>query len=125
MKVASAKIAGPGAGGLMGTDLAALRVERQAALAFFRDLGETEWETPIRATGWRVRDMVAHLGADCRGTCIPQAVRSLGTYSALESINNMHVNARRQWPVKRVVREFERRSGRLLRSPWLSWPPVE
>lgn len=106
----------------MADDLAELRVERHAALAFFPNLDETEWETPIRDTGWRVRDMVAHLGAGCRDTRIPRAVRLLGTDSTLESINNMHVDARRQWPVKRVVREFERRSGRLLRSPWLSWP---
>lgn len=112
----------------MGDDLAALRVERQAALAFFRDLHETEWDSSSRAAGWRVRDVVAHLGAGCRGTRIPEAVKWLGTDDGLESFNNMHVDARRQWPVKRVVREFDWRSGRLLKSPWLSqtylnaWP---
>ena len=87
--------------------IAALRRVRQDVVDYCRDLSDGQWSTPSRAAGWRVRDVVAHLGASCR------AVASIGAISDLRSDdivsdNNAGVDRRRDWPTERVLAEFER-----------------
>ncbi|WP_328876004.1 maleylpyruvate isomerase N-terminal domain-containing protein [Streptomyces sp. NBC_00287] len=94
--------------------LAALRAERQAALALYRDLGGSEWETGSRASGWRVRDVVAHLGASCRILPNLSKIRLLRS-DDVEAANEVQVDARRDWPASRILREYDRRSNLVLK----------
>jgi hypothetical protein len=47
--------------------LVALRAEAAAMSAFIGTLTESEWAAPSKAPGWRVQDVIAHLGAGCHG----------------------------------------------------------
>ena len=51
---------------LPGSRIGALRAETQAVLQFCAGLSPEEWNAPSRAAGWRVRDVIAHLGSSCR-----------------------------------------------------------
>lgn len=46
--------------------VAALRAERTEMLAFTSILSDEEWAAPSAAPGWRIADVVAHIGATAR-----------------------------------------------------------
>ncbi|NIK58427.1 maleylpyruvate isomerase N-terminal domain-containing protein [Kribbella shirazensis] len=50
---------------------ATLRGERTAMLDFTCTLGDDEWTAPSAAAGWRIADVVAHLGATARNFYTP------------------------------------------------------
>jgi uncharacterized protein (TIGR03083 family) len=45
----------------------ALRTQRQQVLDYCADLSDDDWTAPSQAAGWRVRDVIAHMGGTCRG----------------------------------------------------------
>ncbi|HEX5144408.1 MAG TPA: maleylpyruvate isomerase N-terminal domain-containing protein, partial [Mycobacterium sp.] len=88
--------------------------ERAALLRFCRDLGDAEWQTPSAATGWRVQDVVAHMGSSCHemlGPGVLEIIRS----KDIESSNDVFVDRRRDWSPGEVLSEYERWSSRALR----------
>ena len=44
--------------------VAALRSERTEMLDFTRSLTDDEWRAPSAAAGWRIADVVGHIGCD-------------------------------------------------------------
>ena len=54
--------------------VAALQAERTALLAFLHSLSPEDWDTPSRAVGWTVKDVVSHLGAASHGFFTPWVI---------------------------------------------------
>lgn len=76
-------------------------------LSYCSDLDERDWEAESCASGWRVKDVVAHLGASCRVLASPKALGVLRSKDS-EAYNEILVDERRTWPAARVLAEFER-----------------
>ena len=55
---------------------AALRAERTAMLDFTSSLSDDEWTAPSAAAGWRIADVVAHIGATARNFYTPAGLGS-------------------------------------------------
>ncbi|RNG36077.1 maleylpyruvate isomerase N-terminal domain-containing protein [Streptomyces botrytidirepellens] len=51
--------------------VAALRIERTEMLDFTSSLSDEEWAAPSAAAGWRIADIVAHIGATARNCYTP------------------------------------------------------
>lgn len=95
--------------------VAAFRRERSALLNFCRELSEPQWRADSAAAGWRVQDVVAHLGASCRALFTPAAVTLLTTRD-IERVNNIPVDSRRSRHWSHLLTEYERWSGWTLRA---------
>jgi uncharacterized protein (TIGR03083 family) len=91
---------------------AALRRQCADVIRFCRDLGEEEWARASAAQGWRIKDVIAHLGANCHAIFTPASVRLLLSKN-IERTNDFYVDQRRDWRPERVLAEFERWSRRL------------
>lgn len=92
----------------------ALRRERSELLMLCRDLADADWQTPSAAAGWRVKDVVAHMGSAYRalfGTTALELMRS----NDIERTNDVLVEQRRDWQPSRVIAEYERWSQVMLR----------
>lgn len=85
----------------------ALRAQRRAVLEFCRGLTADQWHTPSRASGWLVRDVIAHMGASCRVIWSRQVVDVLQSADT-ERDNEALVQNRRTWPINQVIGEFAR-----------------
>lgn len=92
----------------------ALRQERLALLSFCRDLDETQWRTPSAAPGWRVQDVVAHMGSSCHAVFGPAALE-LFRSKDIERSNDVLLGPRRDWSPSQVLAEYERWSQVVLR----------
>lgn len=83
--------------------------ERQDILAFFRSLTPEEWETPSLCSGWRIRDVAAHLLIDepvktgAVQRILPMLVRSGFT---VERANTWWVEQNRQRTSESITRCF-------------------
>ena len=88
----------------------ALKAQRRDVLDYCADLTDEQWTTPSRAAGWRVRDVIAHMGASCRVLFSPKMIHLLRTED-LERDNDQMVDHRRSWPTSRVLAEFARWSS--------------
>ena len=93
---------------------AALSAGRAEMLAFCRDLDESEWQTPSAAWGWRVHDVIAHLGSGCHALFTPAALKLLRSRD-IERANDTLVDARRSWTSSQVLTELQRWSARAVR----------
>jgi uncharacterized protein (TIGR03083 family) len=93
--------------------VSALQRERSTMLAFCDELTPTEWSTPSAASGWTVKDVVAHIGSGCHAMFGP-ALISLMNSSDIERTNDTFVDDRRDWPATRVLDEYRTWSGRVL-----------
>src|ERR1700752_3457121 len=91
----------------------AFRRERAEMLRFCRDLDDGEWQTPSNASGWRVQDVVAHMGSGCKAVFTP-ALLKLITSRDIEKSNDVLVDQRREWAPSRVLGEYELWSKRLV-----------
>jgi len=91
---------------------AALWRECAEIVRFCRELTDEEWLAPSRAPGWRVQDVVAHLGASCHALFTPASLKLIGS-KRIERTNDEFVDARREWAPARVLAEFELWSRRL------------
>lgn len=82
-----------------------LRAEREAILEIARSLDDDEWLAPSDCAGWTVRDVLAHMGSILHGVIDPayMADVSAGTEPAMEPL----VAERREWPIEKVVEEYE------------------
>jgi uncharacterized protein (TIGR03083 family) len=92
--------------------IAALRRERAELIRFCRDLDDAQWQAPSKAAGWRVQDVVAHLGSGCRSIFTPASLKVLGSNN-IERTNDVFVDARRSWAPMQTLTEYERWSRAL------------
>jgi uncharacterized protein (TIGR03083 family) len=92
----------------------ALRRERSELLRFCADLSDADWQTPSAAAGWRVQDVVAHMGSAYRALFGPAALELMRS-NDIEPTNDALVDRRRDWPPSRVLTEYERWSHVMLR----------
>jgi uncharacterized protein (TIGR03083 family) len=94
--------------------VSALRDERAELLSFCRDLNDEQCQTPSTAAGWRVQDVVAHMGSACHALFGPAALERIRSKD-IERSNDVLVDKRRDWPPSRVLAEYERWSRVVLR----------
>ena len=83
----------------------ALRTQRQVVLDYCAGFTEDDWTAPSQAAGWRVRDVIAHLGGTCRGLFNQHAI-TLVFSDDTEQTNEDLLAPRRAWPTDRVLDEF-------------------
>ena len=83
----------------------ALRTQRQLVLDYCAGLTDADWAAPSQATGWRVRDVIAHFGGTCRGLFSRHAI-TLVFSNDTERTNEELLAPRRAWPTDRVLDEF-------------------
>ena len=93
--------------------VAALRRERAELIRFCRDLDDAQWRTPSRAAGWRVQDVVAHMGSACHSMFTLASLKILRSTN-VERTNDAFVDARRAWTPTRTLAEYERWSRVLI-----------
>jgi uncharacterized protein (TIGR03083 family) len=92
----------------------ALREERSELLTFCRGLTDAEWRTPSAAPGWRVQDVVAHIGSSCHAMFGPAALKLMRSKD-IERYNDELVDERRNWSPSQVLAEYERWSQVVIR----------
>jgi uncharacterized protein (TIGR03083 family) len=104
--------------------IGALRCERTELLNLCHELSDDEWKTDSAARGWRVQDVVAHIGSACHMLFTPAALKMMRS-ADIERSNDLPVDQRRGWPPARTLAEYERWSKRLLRVAGpMSRPPL-
>lgn len=81
-------------------------------LRFCRDLDEAQWTAPSKAAGWRVQDVVAHMGSGCRSIFTLASVKIMRS-SDIERTNDSFVDVRRHWTPSQALSEYERWSRAL------------
>jgi uncharacterized protein (TIGR03083 family) len=94
--------------------VSALKNERAELLKLCRGLDAAEWQAPSAAAGWRVQDVVAHLGSAFHalfGAAALQLMRS----NDIERTNDVFVDERRDWTPVQVLAEYEPWSQRVIR----------
>ncbi|GGU21527.1 maleylpyruvate isomerase N-terminal domain-containing protein [Streptomyces coeruleorubidus] len=107
--------------------VAALRAERAEMLDFTGSLTDDEWTAPstacgqgaavrrqvprCAAAGWRIADVVAHIGATARSFYTPAGLRTIFAAS-LEQVNEDPVGRRRDRSRADVMAEYQRASRR-------------
>ena len=94
--------------------ISALRDERLQVLTMCKGLTEREWLAPSAASGWRVKDVISHLGAGCHALFTPASLRVLRSKD-IERTNDDMVNGRRDWAAQKVLEEYTRWSARATR----------
>ncbi|WP_433567218.1 maleylpyruvate isomerase N-terminal domain-containing protein [Nocardia sp. CA-151230] len=87
--------------------VSAFRRERAEVVSLCKDLDDAEWRTQSRAAGWRVHDVVAHMGSGCRAVFGPAVVTFMRS-ADVERTNEVFVIRRREWSSARVLAEYER-----------------
>ncbi|WP_328361293.1 maleylpyruvate isomerase family mycothiol-dependent enzyme [Mycobacterium sp. NBC_00419] len=86
---------------------AAFTAERAEVLAFCATLAPAEWRMNSRAEGWRVQDVVAHMGAGFHAVLSPAALK-LMRGNDIERANDVMVDSRRDWSSTDVLAEYRR-----------------
>ncbi|WP_264004218.1 maleylpyruvate isomerase N-terminal domain-containing protein [Mycolicibacterium sphagni] len=89
---------------------AAFKAERADMLAFCAGLEPSEWRMDSRAQGWRIQDVVAHMGTGCRAMFSPAAAKILRS-NDIEAANDLMVDTRRDRSAPDVLGEYRRWSG--------------
>ena len=92
---------------------AALRRERAQLIRFCSDLDAAQWRTPSKAAGWRVQDVIAHIGSACHSMFTPASLRILRSTN-IERTNDNFVDDRRSWTPAQTLAEYERWSRVLI-----------
>lgn len=88
--------------------------ERAELVAFLRTLTPAEWETPSLCTGWRIRDVVAHLALD---TLSPATYfRGVVTHPSPSRANEYFVRGFRDVPPGNLVDRLEKSAA----TSWLT-----
>lgn len=80
-------------------------------LGFTRALTDEEWNAPSAAAGWRIADVVSHIGATARSTYTPGGL-VVSLAKSLERVNEGPVEKRRSWSRARVMAEYNRATRR-------------
>lgn len=83
----------------------ALHNESAHVLALLDTLTDAEWNAPSGCTGWRVQDVVAHMGAVFRSICGDTSIPSDPTGDAEKSAE-LAVAPRKTWTPAQVAAEY-------------------
>ena len=86
---------------------AAFTAERAEVLAFCATLAPAEWRMDSMAEGWRIQDVVAHMGTGCHAVFSPAAAKLLRG-NDIERANDAMVDSRRDWSSTDVLAEYRR-----------------
>ena len=86
---------------------AAFKAERADMLAFCAGLEPVEWRMDSRAEGWRIQDVVAHMGAGCRAPFSPTGAKFMRG-NDIEHANDLMVDTRRDRSAPDVFAEYRR-----------------
>jgi uncharacterized protein (TIGR03083 family) len=78
-----------------------LAVERESLLPVLRSVQETEFGRPTACPGWSVRDVLAH----CAAALNRVVANDLNAFTP--ELNQVDVDARRDWPLPRVLAELD------------------
>ena len=89
---------------------AAFKAERADMLAFCAGLDPAEWRMDSCAQGWRIQDVVAHMGTGCHAMFSPSAAK-LMRGNDIEAANDQLVDTRRDWSAPSILAEYRRWSG--------------
>jgi hypothetical protein len=92
--------------------LAALQAERDACIGFCRQLTLDQWRTDSAAAGWRVQDVVAHMGGIAH-ELFSTLMFKMVTARSIERFNDQTVERRKGRAPADVLGEYERWSRRL------------
>lgn len=102
----------------------ALEAERACALELCAGFTDEQWHSESDAEGWRVKDVIAHLGASCHVLFTPAAVTLIRT-ADIEAANDALVERRRNWTPEQILGEYRTWSARVIRlARWVSRTPV-
>jgi hypothetical protein len=88
----------------------AFKAERADMLAFCAGLEPAEWRMDSRAEGWRIQDVVAHMGTGCHAPFSPGAAKFMRS-NDIEAANDLLVDTRRDRSASAVLAEYRRWSG--------------
>jgi len=80
---------------------------------FCRSLDSEQWYAESAAAEWRIKDVVAHIGASCHALFAVSSLKMLKS-SDIERTNDVFVDARRDWSHERVVDEYLKWTPRLI-----------
>ena len=86
---------------------AAFTAERAEVLAFCATLAPAEWRMNSLAEGWRIQDVIAHLGTGCHAPFSP-GLTKLMRGNEIERANDAMVDSRRDWSSADVLAEYRR-----------------
>lgn len=89
----------------------AFRTEREAVLAYCRDLTLEEWAAPSLAQGWSNQDVIAHLGAGIKALLTPEAIKLMRS-KQIERSNDVAVATRRGKSAAEVLDDYQMWSKR-------------
>jgi hypothetical protein len=92
--------------------IGAFRQERQSVLDVCGSLSDDEWHAASNANGWRLQDVVSHMGAAFHGFFQPGWLVGLLRTDALERANDADAAKRAQWEPAKVLGEYEKWSRR-------------
>jgi uncharacterized protein (TIGR03083 family) len=82
-----------------------LQREHQRALELIGTLTPEEWAAASGCEGWRVQDVVQHMGATFHSIADPSTIEG-GTSQDVEENAEVPVQARRDWSTDQVVAEY-------------------
>lgn len=88
----------------------AFKAERAQVLAFCEQLTPAEWHADSCAEGWRIQDVVAHMGAGVHAMFGPAASKLL-LGKDIEKLNDDMVDIRRDRSPEAVLGEYRRWTG--------------
>ena len=79
-------------------------------------LTDQEWQEPSACPGWRVRDLLAHLGASARAAIdpLPDPPDAPALPDNRERQHDVFVDRRRDWSVDEVVKEYREYGSKLV-----------
>lgn len=92
----------------------ALRRECADVTRFCGQLTDAEWRAKSACEGWRIQDVVAHMGGAMHSLFTPAAVQLLVSKD-IERTNDEFVEARYTWSPAEVFAEYQIWSGRVVR----------
>jgi uncharacterized protein (TIGR03083 family) len=90
----------------MSRAIEAISADRAALLDICQGLSEEEWQAPSGCAGWRVQDLVAHLGNLFWLVVDPAALPDTAALPT-EAAQGVAVQARRDWSAAEVLADYE------------------
>lgn len=90
--------------------LAAMRSEREACLRFCRQLTPEQWQAPSAAEGWRIQDVVPHMGGIAHEFFTPYMAKVIRARS-IERYNDQTVERRAARGPDEILAEYEAGPG--------------
>jgi uncharacterized protein (TIGR03083 family) len=97
----------------------ALRAEVDEIIRFCGQLTDAEWRSRSACDGWRIQDVVAHMGGAAHSLFTPAAVKLLVSKD-IERTNDDFVEDRYTWSPAEVFGEFQTWSARAARMAGLA-----